>query len=197
MGYYRAGFTDIVGIDNNENMAKYYPFEFIHGDAIEFIKERGHEFDLIHASPPCQGYSYHTSMRSRTEAKNLIPATRKALRGHRYVIENVTGAWADLEDPILLCGSMVGMPISRHRLFEINPRIMETPEHPACIGLAQQYADERGWLVTDMRVSGSSPRTGTLAKWQEIMGIDWYMPISAMKEAIPPAYTELIGRKLI
>lgn len=196
MGYYRAGFTDIVGVDNVARHERNYPFNFVHADALEYASDHAHEFDLIHASPPCQAYSPHVTGRRKDDEK-LIAATREVLAGHRYVIENVPGAWFEMENPILLCGVMFGLPISRHRLFEINPSTLETPDHPPCVGAAGLYAAMRGWDVRDMRVAGSGRRQGTQWRWGEVMGIDWYMTIREMAEAIPPAFTEYIGRKII
>ena len=53
-GYHRAGF-DVVGVDIA--FQKNYPYEFHQADALAYVAEHGHEFDAIHASPPCQHYS--------------------------------------------------------------------------------------------------------------------------------------------
>ncbi len=125
MGYFRAGFSTIVGIDLNPQPN--YPFEFVQGDALEYLLAHGHEFDAIHASPPCQAYSdlRHLSKAQRTlkgeEYPDLVDPTRQLLinSGKPYVIENVPGA--PLEDPVLLCASMFANDmLKRHRLFETN-----------------------------------------------------------------------------
>jgi len=54
MGYSRAGF-DVTGIDIE--LQQRYPFAFFQGDAVAYIREHGHEYDAIHASPPCQHYA--------------------------------------------------------------------------------------------------------------------------------------------
>ena len=127
-GYYKAGFDgfNIVGVDNKPQPK--YPFEFVQADAIEYLLEHGHEFDAIHASPPCQVHCALKSMPNfrHAEHEDLIPQTREALLrvGKPYVMENVPGA--PLQTPIILCGSMFGLQttcgakLRRHRKFEAN-----------------------------------------------------------------------------
>jgi DNA (cytosine-5)-methyltransferase 1 len=195
MGYHKAGY-DVIGVDNVEKHARNYPFEFVHADALEYAANHAHEFDLIHASPPCQGYSPHVTGKNKDNPR-LIEPLRELLAGHRYVIENVLGAWFALQDPIVLCGTMFGLPLSRHRLFEISPRILETPEHPPCVGVSTAFAIENGHDPKSVRIGGSGRRAGTQMLWAEMMGINWYMTIRETAEAIPPAYTEYIGRALL
>lgn len=122
-GYHDAGF-DVVGVDIRP-MPR-YPYEFHQADALEYLREHGHEFDAIHASPPCQAYCALKSMPNAKEHPDLVGVTREALResGRLYVIENVPGA--PLVDPVMLCGTMFGLQtdcgaqLRRHRLFETN-----------------------------------------------------------------------------
>ena len=116
MGYHRAGFDEIVGVDIKP-MPR-YPFTFIQADALEYVAAHGHEFDAIHASPPCQGYSIMRNLPwlRHKEYPLLIQPTADALNatGRAWVIENVMGAklasgW--------LCGTMFGLPFFRHRFF--------------------------------------------------------------------------------
>lgn len=89
VGYSRAGF-EVVGVDIEPQPD--YPFEFHQSDAIEFVKEHGHEFDFIHASPPCQSQSAITKGTNKGRVyPDFIPETRAALDalGKPYVIENV------------------------------------------------------------------------------------------------------------
>lgn len=191
MGYHRAGF-EVVGVDINPQ--PHYPFEFEQMDAIEFVTEYGWQFDAIHASPPCQAYTSmrHLGKRAGEGAPDLVDVTRAALSmAYRpWVMENVKGA--PMLNPLVLCGSSFDLDVRRHRLFESNVLILGTP----C-----RHAD-RGQPIA---VYGDHPQDGsaghinrarTLAQGQAAMDIDW-MPWKSLTQAIPPAYTEWIGRQLI
>jgi DNA (cytosine-5)-methyltransferase 1 len=119
MGYHRAGF-DVVGVDVNPQPR--YPFEFVQADALTYPLEG---FDAIHASPPCQPWTRKTPTWGRARVHypdhpQLIEPTRDRLHasGLPYVIENVVGA--PLRAQVMLCGSMFGLRIQKHRLFEGN-----------------------------------------------------------------------------
>ena len=192
----------LVGVDIRDHSTN-YPAEFVQGDAIEYLKAHGKKYDLVHASPPCQGYSKHvTSASSRwvptkgkDEPKLIAPLRSILARYNRsYVIENVMGAKEHLIDPVILCGTMFGLPISRHRLFETSFDVV-VPPHPKCIGVAKDYAEERGWEYRDMSVTGKGRRTGTADRWSEILGIKHRMTQAELSEAIPPAYTEYISQQ--
>lgn len=186
MGYALAGF-DVVGVDINPQPN--YPFEFWQGDALEFVREHGHEFDAIHASPPCQAYSETRKIRSNDHPE-LIPPTRAALHrlGLLWVIENVPGS--PLIDPVELCGAMFGLRTYRHRLFETNFPVT-VPPHPA--------------HDAPQAKMGRPPKDGDFIHVvgnfsgveyaKAAMGIDW-MNRNEMAQAIPPAYTEYLGWQL-
>ena len=194
MGYHRAGF-EVVGVDiANERR---YPFEFHRGDALEFLAAHGQEFDVIHASPPCQTFSRTRHLRDAqgkgTDKVNLIPETRGLLAyvGRPYVIENVPGA--PLIDPLVLCGSMFGLKVRRHRLFETSPLLW------AYLGKCRHREQGRpigvyGSMRDDIPKGGRTART--LEEAREAMGIDW-MLWGDLVEAIPPAYTDWIGAQLL
>jgi len=105
MGYASLGF-DVFGVDTDAARLRRYPFPHVKADAVDFLSERGHHFDLIHASPPCQGYSVATSALSDRSVRyeRLIPAVRELLAasGRPYVLENVIGARSELVDPVQL-----------------------------------------------------------------------------------------------
>ena len=228
MGYHRAGF-DVVGVDLKP-MPR-YPFEFHQGDALEFIREHGHEFDVIHASPPCQAFTALRTMPNAKEHADLLTPARALLKqiGRPYVIENVPGA--PMQDHIMLCGSMFGLgtgdaELRRHRLFEVNPPILLTPQcchgsrmigiygghgrdrrrtRPATVGVygdgnGRDYRRQPVTVTVTGHAGGKSVRDGTQQfstdERREAMGIDW-MTGDELSQAIPPAYTEFIGRHLI
>ncbi len=199
MGYHRAGF-DVVGIDNTPQ--PHYPFEFIEGDVFEVVKyphhyTRGLGIDAIHASPPCPAHSSLTgwgaSRAVSPPAPDLIPPTRALLRatGLPYVIENVVGA--PLIDPVRVCGQALGLRVRRHRLFESNVPLMAPPCHhpePPVIVVSGSI----GRKVFDPRRKAIAP---SLAEAIEVMGMPWAVTAREITNAIPPAYTELLGAQLI
>lgn len=181
VGYHRAGF-EVVGVDNRPQ--KHYPFEFHVADALEFIREHGHEFDMIHASPPCQAYSRATAWRgSRATHPDLIAATRLALldAGVPYVIENVQEARRLLVNPVMLCGSHFGLPIRRHRYFEVP--VLGLVLSPTCQHRDSDYAHDHGGKQTE-------------TQYRDAMQCEW-MTVQEARQAIPPAYTEYIGRRIL
>jgi site-specific DNA-cytosine methylase len=198
-GYAQAGF-DVVGVDIKQQPE--YPYEFHRADAVEFLLAHGQGFDLVHASPPCQGYSKHvsgTGQWDRTQGKlepRLIEATRAAAIAVRrpYIIENVVGAREHMRAPLELCGTMFGLPIPRHRLFESSLPLI-APHHRECKGVAKAYAERRGWEYRDMTVTGKGRHKGTADRWKEIMGIPLHeaMTQHQLRESIPPAYTRFLG----
>lgn len=106
-----------MGVDINPQPN--YPFELIQSDVFALDESLLNEFDIIHASPPCQAYSVG-SIGQRKEGKiypDLLPATRELLHDRDYVIENVSGAPLS---GMKLCGSMFGLRVIRHRVFESN-----------------------------------------------------------------------------
>jgi DNA (cytosine-5)-methyltransferase 1 len=191
MGYHRAGF-DVVGVDIAPQPR--YPFEFHRADALTYPLDG---FDVIHASPPCQAYSQATlvhGMAAQAEHPRLIEPIRARLlaTGRPYVIENVPGA--PLLGLLLLCGSMFGLAVRRHRIFEGAVPFMSpyTCSHAEPAVGVYGHTGARGNRGRE-RQRG---RTNGVADWQRAMGIDW-MTTLELAEAIPPAYTEWIGRSLL
>ncbi|WP_144719260.1 DNA cytosine methyltransferase [Agrococcus jejuensis] len=204
MGYHRAGF-EVVGVDiKNQHR---YPFEFVQADAIEYVLEHGHEFDAIHASPPCQAYSI-TKHGHSVQYPELVEPTRAALvaSGKPFIIENVVGA--PLLDPLKLCWSMFHEPgsvldddgtplrMQRHRLFESNVALLAPRpcRHPK-MQVAGSYGGARRDKVEarTIRKGGYVP---SRAVQQRLLGIDWATE-KGMHESLPPVYTEHLGAQLL
>lgn len=202
VGYNRAGF-EVVGVDIKDRPL--YPFEFHRADAMTFSLDG---FDAIHASPPCQAFTHarHLGHRGRTDHPRLIAPTRERLRraGVPYVIENVMAAHSELVNPVLLCGSMFGLGVERHRLFELNG-------FTALVSTCQHYLYGPPQYPSTPRSDGSRPlsrivnpmaRGTSHESFAAAMGIDWlpkrgFRPTEELREAIPPAYSEYLGRFLM
>jgi DNA (cytosine-5)-methyltransferase 1 len=244
-GYRRAGF-DVYGVDLFKHLnAKgkrvgfsraRYPFPAHQGDALnalETLQRPGrwlqfdgglmlglHDFDAIHASPPCQHASAGTrAMRSRGESDHpaLIEPTRELLEqtGLPWVIENVSGA--ALRNPITICGSHFdltaededGFPLrlERHRLFESNVPLVSPGEcrHDESVWAGGVYGGGRGrkpgQTAAEHRHAARYDRHGgyvpkSKAVQQSLLGIDW-MTKGGMAQSLPPAYTQHIGSLLL
>jgi len=194
MGYHRAGF-DVVGVDIK--LQKHYPFEFIQADAMTFPLEG---FDAIHASPPCQGYSSLAAMHPDLKWEKLIEPVRSRLidSGLPFVVENVETAPLVSEPGlfglhgVILCGSSFGLGVERgylrrHRKFESTVNIRQLPCRHGNKPAAGVYGH-----------GGHSGKHRMLYRKEaaSALGIDW-MSRDEMCQAIPPAYTEFIGKQLM
>lgn len=243
-GFTRAGYV-MYGIDLFPKFKKRYPYAFaamdalaaltllIAGGKIAFTHKDGtvewlglEDFDFIHTSPPCQGYTIATTGNPLARAKHqrLIAATRELLiqTGLPWIIENVEQALDQMNDPVLLCGRMFDLHaqdedgehlvLDRHRLFETNFPI-EAPEHEPHGN--EQVAGVYGGSRRAKRKPGETlaevaPRDRYAAKHErkggyvprsrrvqeDLLGIDW-MTMKGMQESLPPVYTEWVGRNLI
>ena len=220
MGLKRAGFDEIVGIDIEPHPN--YPFDFIQADATNTpVKISG--FDFIWASPPCQNYSIGT-VGWRNKGKqyvDLVAKTRIFLKsvGKPFVIENVP--MAPIRKDLLLCGQMFNLPIIRHRHFEIEGFRAEKRRHPhhfdsvnkgslICVATGTDGVGGFGFRNKEERAEarkrkkskyiqvaghGGDGFSSTIKSWQWAMGIDWIKNKKYLAEAIPPAYSEYIGKE--
>lgn len=199
MGYHRAGW-EVTGADREPHDD--YPFPMVVGDAMTILECTSilDGFDAVTASPPCPRYSTATPAANRDNHPDLIGPVRELLKawGGPYVIENVPGA--PLENPIRLCGSMFGLGVRRHRLFETNvPMLQPECQHErqgTIFGVYGAHADRPGgWLRPNGKSRGL--KATSVAHAREVMGIDHMTQWSDLADAIPPAYTEWIGRNLL
>jgi hypothetical protein len=213
MGYHRAGF-DVLGVDIAPQPN--YPFPFHQDDAVgcleRMIYHGGHavfrrpdgrsevmtlkDFDAIHASPPCQGYTALAAVHGN-EWPKLVEPVRELLdaTGLPYVIENVQGS--PVRRDLVLCGEMFGLGVIRHRYFELGGWSATAPAHKPHRGRVRGWRHGTYYDGPYLAVHGAGGGKGSVAEWQEAMGIDWTRDRREIAEAIPPAYTEFVGRQLI
>jgi DNA (cytosine-5)-methyltransferase 1 len=194
-GYHDAGF-DVTGVDIAPQ--PHYPFDFIQADAVTFPLGG---YDAYHASPPCQGYSHMSSCRPGLagEYPQLIDVIRPRLiaSGRPWVIENVEGSGLAVQDDLfgasglVLCGTMFGLRLYRHRLFETSASV-RPPHHPRHLIPASKAGHwEHGTIIS---VAGNcSP----IALAREAMGGIGWMTRDELAESIPPQYAEYLGRALL
>ncbi len=187
-GLQLAGYH-VTGVDIRPQ-PHYCGDRFIQGDAMT-VDLNG--YDLIWASPPCQLWSELTPMDRRRNHADLIAPIRERLCAQTApaIIENVEMAARQLRSPVMLCGTMFGMNIWRHRFFEFincDPFFLLPPcnhdGHPILIsGHGSRMIDGK-----------RNPRVPLPIKSREI-GIDW-MNREEMSEAIPPAYSQFLAEQL-
>ena len=110
-----------------------------------------------------------------------------------WVIENVIGS--PLGAGIVLCGLMFGLKVLRHRVFESSHLLLAPPhpKHPSG-NLTNSNAGYSTGANGFVCVAGHNfvREAGATA-----MGIDWAKTRAELANAIPPAYTEFIGRQLL
>lgn len=190
-GYRRAGFS-ITGVDWTPQ--KNNPHVFIQADAFEYVFAHGREYDAIHASPPCQAYSM-AAQTQRNRGKvypDLLAATRSALEttGKPWVIENVPGA--PMQPNFRLCGCLFGLQLRRQRWFETSWNafvLRPSCQHPFPV-VSVVGNGTPSWVRKKL---GYCP---SIKQYRAAMGIDW-MNRGELSQAIPPAFTEFVGRYLL
>lgn len=209
MGYHRAGF-DVIGVDIEPQPR--YPFEFHQRDAmqvLEYIADRAEPWPgapypaAVHASPPCQAF---TTMSNRWRGKGTLADERvdllTAVRaiaptlGIPYVIENVQGAARQMASTLILHGGMFGLRVDRPRYFESDVLILASIARRT-VNPVGVYGDRPNGRRLNDRADGTVQRAAkSLEEAQDAMGMPW-ADWHGCKEAVPPAYTEHIGRQLL
>lgn len=196
MGLHKVGFIT-VGIDTIEQPN--YPFEFIKGDALDADLN---DYDAYWASPPCQAYSWAASLH-RNRGKiypDLIIATRERLlkTDKPFVIENVIGA--PLRKDLLLCGTMFNLNIIRHRIFETEKFYVPQCFHPNHKRAVEIQTKNKNYTKRAQYCSvaghGGHGSSFKYEDWKIAMDIDW-MTKEELVQAVPPAYSEYIGKFLM
>ncbi|MGW7435667.1 class I SAM-dependent methyltransferase [Streptomyces sp. NPDC054849] len=192
-GYDRAGF-DVTGVDIVPRPN--YPYKFVQADAVAYVLAHGHEYDAIHASWPCQygaAITKGTNAHLRDTYDNLLPAGREAMLAtdRPYVIENPE-ARAD----VVLCGTQFGLPILRHRRFEVHGWTPMAPPHTKHRGRVRGWRHGTYYPGDYLAVYGKGGGKATVPEMQAALGIDWTDSHEELTEAIPPAYTQFLGEQL-
>ncbi|MFJ9727986.1 DNA methylase [Streptomyces sp. NPDC101209] len=202
MGYHRAGFT-VHGCDIAHR--PHYPFPYHWGDALAYLAHlittgEIRRYAFVHASPPCQDKCSLTVGTNASQGwggthVDLVAPIRTLLEasGLPYVIEQPNGR-ADIRKDLTLCGEMFGLGVIRHRNFELGGWSIERPAHVPHRGRVRGWRHGRfhdGPYVAAYGNGGGKP---SVAELQAALGIDWTDVREELTEAIPPAYTEHIGR---
>lgn len=189
-GYHDAGF-EVVGVDIE--LQPNYPYEFHQADSMTYPLDG---FDVIHASPPCQAYTmlqrevgpFPDLYFEEYVPIDLYAAIRDRLikNGKPWIVENVVGAPYD--KGIILCGSMFGLAVRRHRNFEMSVSLLA----PSC-----RHDLQPAPILVSGRSGGNTlrHRKGVMKDWPKYMGMPWATPAECT-QAIPPAYTQYIGELL-
>lgn len=187
-GYWMSGrFSEIVGVDINPEMSGSYSFDFVCGDCRSLTYDFLEQFDFIHASPPCQAYSYLTPeperhMRHVSGTKLMLYAS-----GKPHVIENVQGAVKELRPNLTLDGHAVGLPMERRRYFYVS----EMPGSHQVLGQGETVAVHGSQYISReqlIKVFGLRDYVSTRRLSQ--------MTIRGIEEGIPPAMTHWIIERL-
>lgn len=187
-GFHDAGFK-CTGVDIKNNHK--YPYEFIQKNVFELKIRWMKQFDLIHASPPCQNYTW-SSLKHRNKGityPDLVADTRKLLQktGRPYIIENVIGA--PVRKDLVLCGVMFGLRVIRHRIFEIEGFTVLQPAHEKHI----QPHHGRSYYA-QVAGHGGESYSFKIADWKKAMEINWVNDKEHLTQMIPPKYSEYIGK---
>lgn len=206
-------FDTIIGVDIHEQPE--YPYTFWQADALDLldIESHGHvgDFHLVWASPPCQLHTRAGKLRDAqggtSRYEDLLTPTLEIVRtlDMPWIVENVPDAKPlmaprDGEHLVMLCGSMFGLKVQRHRWFLSNmPISAPGPCDHSTFESDPITGKPRPWGVYHV-VGDSIPKGGrtvrTVEHGHEVMGMTRRVKWESLKEGIPPAYTEWLGRQL-
>ena len=207
-----GGFDTIVGIDNNKNCGKRYPFDFILGDALSPPVSLD-DFDFIWASPPCEGFST-ASNHSKKKGKvyvDLLTPTREMLLDHPcYCIESVPSA--PMRPDLMLSGPAVGLfDVQRIRIFEFNPQWFKANFFLAPVPTKvepHKFKNGEALTVTTTMASNNTfyarkanglPGKAPNDEAKEKMGIpeEYEFTVAEVGRAVPPPFAKFIGDKVV
>ncbi|MFF2437010.1 DNA methylase [Streptomyces sp. NPDC058107] len=205
MGYARAGFT-VHGCDIARRPN--YPFTYHQGDALEYLAHliitgEIERYAFVHASPPCQAKNTLTVGTNASRGwggthVDLVAPTRDLLdkSGLPYVIEQPNGQ-AEIRKDLTLCGEMYGLGVIRHRNFELGGWIATQPTHVPHRGRVRGWRHGRFYDGPYVAAYGNGGGKPSVPELQAALGITWTDVREELTEAIPPAYSEHIGRAFL
>lgn len=186
MGIHQAGF-DVTGVDIKPQ--PHYPFKFIQADALTFDLEG---YDFVWASPPCQTYTIMQNLRKNaSNHQDLVVAVRSKLVASKlpWIIENVKGS--PLKTAVMLCGTMFGLRIIKHRYFESNIPL----EIKLCACDHRGVFDPwhgKGRTADDFRKAQDTPWIPVNGGASQERGRS-----GDLTNAIPPAYSKFLCRQVM
>lgn len=213
VGYQRAGFY-VIGVDI-EPQHGYPGDEFLEMNALNLLHHMILNAGivlrpaLIHASPPCQdGNTATMTNRRRGIAdahQQFVPETRALLDriGIPYVIEQPTSSRAGLiRRDLALCmdtfkGSLPPPWVIKHRTFELSGFTVPQPKHVKHAGRVRGWRHGECFEGPYVAGYGKGGGKATAEELRHAMGIDWMTDRFDLCEAIPPAYSEYIGRAFL
>lgn len=194
-GLQRAGFH-VTGVDIRPQ-PRYCGDVFYQDDAMAWLRgerEPLASFDLIWASPPCQRYSELTPKEVKGDHPDLLPEVGEILRAQSvpFIIENVELAKHLLQHPVMICGTMFGMNVWRHRYFELGNTDAFFLLPPCNHEGRPILISGRGSRIINGRRNSRIP---TQIK-RDAIDTPW-MNREEMSECIPPAYSEFLARQIL
>lgn len=208
-GYASLGHK-VTGVDYQPQPRYPERFGFVRADVTALDVRWLRQFDLIHASPPCQ---FGTELNANRGVHfNLIPQTRALLQraGVPYVIENVRAVRPHLIDPVSLFGTMFDLhmvtstgqrfDLSRERLFETNWPLTAPRDPGARHPIANVFGGHLRARSKAYRTGNGTGRTKDFpgedkpALARRLMGMPW-ASMKGMSEAVPPAFTGYIAEE--
>jgi DNA (cytosine-5)-methyltransferase 1 len=203
-GYAAAGF-DVHGVDIDPRALRHYPYPHEVADVLDVLERTGYldGFAVVHASPPCQGYSRTRALAAaggwherQAPYVDLVEPVTEALKawaartGGLYVVENVEGA--PMPDAVVLCGRAFGLKVKRHRLFLTNAAVLS----PGCACDRTRPVGVYGRTGDDIPSGGRT--APNVAAGLDAMGMPaGRMPWKYLTQAVPPAYAEHLGNALL
>ena len=194
-GLQRAGYH-VTGVDIRPQ-PRYCGDRFVRDDAMAWLRgerEPLDSFDLIWLSPPCQRYSELTPKENKDSHPDLLPVVGDILRSRSvpFIVENVEMAAHLMHHPVMLCGTMFGLNIWRHRYFELGNTdaffLLPTCNHTGHPIILSGQGSRR---INGKRMG----RIPTPIK-RAAVGIDW-MNREELSESIPPCYSEFLARQIL